>query len=100
VSFYYGFDGESISRWQWSDLWAGERHVAITRFGDVEVSTVWLGLDHNFGLSGPPIIYETLVFGGKLDGEMDRYSNRVAALAGHDQLVARVRDAEMASQRS
>ena len=26
------------------------------------VSTVWLGLDHNFAFGGPPVIFETMVF--------------------------------------
>lgn len=30
------------------------------------VSTVWLGYDHNFG-GGKPIIFETMVFSGRLD---------------------------------
>jgi hypothetical protein len=94
IGFYYGFDGESISQERWSELYMGERHVALTRIGDVEVSTVWLGLDHSFGMHGPPIIYETMVFGGKLDETMDRYASWDAALAGHDQLAAAVRDAE------
>lgn len=30
---------------------------------DVTVSTVFLGLDHNFG-DGPPLLFETMIFGG------------------------------------
>jgi hypothetical protein len=54
-----------------------------------QVSTVFLGLDHQFG-NGPPILWETLVFGGPLDGEMDRYPTREAALAGHQAMCVRV----------
>ena len=97
LGLYYGPDGQPINQEEWSRLLAGDRHVALTQAAaGVEVSTVYLGLDHNFGLGGPPIIYETLVFGGELDGEQDRYPNRHAALAGHDQMVAKVRDAENA----
>jgi hypothetical protein len=56
----------------------------------VMVSTVFLGLDHNYGGKGPPILWETLVFGGVLDGEMERYSSREAALRGHQELCAKV----------
>ena len=95
MSVFYGFDGEPISQEQWCDLFMAERHVALTTINDtVEISTVWLGIDHNFGLGGAPLIYETMVFGGKLDGTQDRYANQHAALAGHDQLVATVIDAE------
>lgn len=49
----------------------------------LEVSTVFLGLDHGLWLGGPPLVFETLVFGGLLDGEMDRYSTMAEALTGH-----------------
>ena len=52
----------------------------------VRVSTVFLGLDHNFGAGGPPILWESLVFGGPHDGLMRRYATREAALAGHQAL--------------
>jgi hypothetical protein len=87
---YYNFDGEPITMYEWAELWHGDRHVAVTKLGDAEVSTVWLGLDHRFIGDGPPLIYESMVFGGILDGERDRYPNWNAALAGHDQLVAQV----------
>jgi hypothetical protein len=61
---------------------------------DVRISTVWLGLNHNFSGLGPPLIFETMLFG--LDEEVDeyqwRYSTKEAALAGHDQAVALVRE--------
>lgn len=54
------------------------------------VSTVWLGLDHSFG-SGPPLIFETMVFDGlggdSVNDEQERYSNEAEALAGHEQMV-------------
>jgi hypothetical protein len=68
------------------------RRVALFEQGDVRVSTVFLGLDHSFG-SGEPLLFETMVFGGPLDGEQDRYATRSAAQAGHDVIVARVKEA-------
>jgi hypothetical protein len=56
----------------------------------IRVSTVFLGLDHNFIGSGPPILYETMVFGGVLDGEMDRYATREEAMIGHQEMCRRV----------
>lgn len=74
-------------------LWfeTAERHVAddADEGTGVRVSTVFLGLDHNFGFGGPPLLYETLIFGGPLDGEMSRYATREEALAGHREMVAR-----------
>ena len=56
--------------------------IKQTKIGDVKVSTVFLGLDHNFG-EGEPLIFETMIFGGEHDQEQDRYSTREEALAGH-----------------
>jgi hypothetical protein len=55
------------------------------------VSTVFLGLDHDFTGTGPPVLWETLVFGGPLDGTMERYTSRADALAGHRAMCDRYR---------
>lgn len=77
---------------QWFET--AERHVALTRFAWGEVSTVFLGLDHSFALDSMadplgyrPVLWETMVFGGKLDGEMNHYRSREAALKGHVEMV-------------
>lgn len=64
-----------------------EFHVA-GRAEPVEVSTVFLGIDHGFGMSGPPVLFETMVFGGKLDESQWRYSTWDEAAAGHKAVVA------------
>jgi hypothetical protein len=56
----------------------------------VEVSTVFLGLDHDLSGNGPPILWETMVFGGPLDGHTDRYTSLAAALAGHQEICRMV----------
>jgi hypothetical protein len=58
----------------------------------VGVSTVFLGLDLQY-LSGPPVLWETLVFGSPLDGEMRRYTSKADAIRGHAEMLARVRAA-------
>jgi len=60
-----------------------DRRVAMDMVGDVRVSTVFLGIDHNWLLGGPPVLWETMIFGGPHDGEMWRYASREAAEAGH-----------------
>jgi hypothetical protein len=57
------------------------------------VSTVFLGLDHNFSGTGDPILFETMVFGGPLDGGMRRCSTWKQAEAMHDAAVAEVQAA-------
>jgi len=61
-----------------------------TGTGMITVSTVFLGIDHNLGGDGPPVLWETMVFGGALDGEQRRYTSRADALRGHQALCARV----------
>jgi hypothetical protein len=58
----------------------------------VRVSTVFLGVDHRLFGEGPPILWETLVFGGVLDMAMNRYTSREAALRGHQEMCQRVND--------
>jgi len=67
-----------------------DRRVAFDTTKGVAVSTVFLGLNHNFG-DGPPLLFETMVFGGTLNDEQVRYSTREEAIAGHAKMVERVR---------
>lgn len=89
----YDFDGQPISVHQWVLLCFDERQwVARTTLDDgTLISTIWTGLDA--GLHDPPLIYETMIFGGLHDGRQYRWPGRHAALAGHDQTVALVREA-------
>jgi len=70
----------------------GDRIVAQETIGETKVSTVFLGIDHQFG-QGPPVLWETMVFGGPLDGECDRYTTKAGAHDGHLAMVASVRAA-------
>lgn len=52
------------------------------------VSTVWLGLDHQYNPEMPPLIYESMVFGNqRKEMEQRRYTTREQAEAGHKELV-------------
>ena len=65
------------------------RRIERTQINDeVHVSTVFLGLDHSFG-EGPPLLFETMVFGGDMDQEEDRYTTYDQAEAGHKAMVER-----------
>ncbi len=57
---------------------------------DVHVSTVHLGLDHAWGDNTPPLIFESMVFGGNLDQACERYTTEAQAREGHAELVKRV----------
>jgi hypothetical protein len=50
---------------------------------DVFVSTIFLTINHRHAGDGPPIVFETMVFGGKLDGVQKRYCTVEDARKGH-----------------
>jgi len=68
------------------------KRVAETTIDDSWVSTVHLGLDHGYG-DGPPVIFETMVFGGPLSDECEWYCTEAEALTGHAAMVVRVQKA-------
>ena len=61
-----------------------DRTVAETKVGKLEVSTVFLGLDHSFG-GGTPILFETNIFGG--EEYQERYATWEEAEVGHKEAV-------------
>ena len=101
---YYGPDGQPMTMEEWAaarsrdddSLW--QKHHLVTKTDSAEVSTVWLGMDHSWG-DGPPLIFESLVFGGALADEMDRYSTWREAQNGHAALVDRVLRSERLTAR-
>jgi hypothetical protein len=86
-------DGEPVvtdNLREWGEFYQNNdnRRVAWTEHGGVRVSTVFLGLDH--GWNGTPLLFETMVFGGELNEETDRYSTLEEAQAGHEAMCRRV----------
>lgn len=94
---YYNKQGQEISIGEFSRLieqGLDYKRVDFDKLeGNIEVSTVWLGIDHAFR-SDTPIIFETMVFrptgeGGKSEGdECERYSTLDEAHDGHRRMVA------------
>lgn len=101
-TLWYGRDGRTMCTRCVDPLLANfeYKRVAYTDLDVAEVSTVWLGIDHGFGRSHVPLIFETMIFAAsdELDQQTWRYPTEAAALAGHDQAVAwaRARLAEAA----
>lgn len=50
----------------WLEKSGSQRVVGQHTVGDYFISTVFLGLDHNFSDTGPPILYETMAFSSEL----------------------------------
>lgn len=70
------------------------RVVAKSHVGDLLISTVFLGVDHNFLDIGPPLLFETMVFDENGDGiDRQRYSTWDEAQAGHDAIVKKLIEA-------
>ena len=87
----------AVDLWTWGQA-LGKRsfehdpwRVAHTTFDKVRVSTVFLGLDHNMREGGDPILFESMIFGGPLDQEQQRYSSYAEAERGHQELVTKAR---------
>lgn len=58
-----------------------------TQIGDIRVSTAFLGVDHSFSEEGPPVLWETMIFGGEHDQYCHRHDNKEEALIGHQAAV-------------
>ena len=98
----YGPNGEPLTTLEWAalmerraedlsdDSWWRRRTIIGE---DVEVSTVWLGIDYSFG-DGPPLIWETMVFGGRCSDWQWRYPTRQTALDDHERIVRTLRAGE------
>jgi hypothetical protein len=67
------------------------RLVRKDRAADVEVSTVFLGIDHNYSGEGPPLLFETMLFrDGKPLDYQERYATWDEAVSGHARALAYV----------
>src|SRR5262245_17445389 len=111
--------GNPLDLMEWARLMEDPeyRRIADTTIGDYWISTVWLGIDHGFGM-GVPIIFETMIFdarpevrarrelplrvflalGGEeredllpLDGDQWRYATEEQARRGHVEACELVR---------
>jgi hypothetical protein len=72
----------------------GSRVVGQDEIGGYMISTVFVGVDLNWIDEGPPLLFETMIFGERGSGddlECRRYATWDDAAAGHAEMVARVR---------
>ncbi|MET2951230.1 hypothetical protein ABXV18_24420 [Vibrio owensii] len=63
------------------------RKINRLRTQEILLSTVFLGLDHNYTSSGKPILFETMIFGGQRDEEQWRYCDWDTAAINHDRIL-------------
>ena len=67
------------------------RQIKRDKINNIIISTVFLGIDHRFG-QGEPLLFETMIFGGKHDEFQERYSTWNEAIKGHEIAVKLVKD--------
>ncbi len=84
--------GRPISLMEWCKLFEDREYAIVgcleeDRDGEhLLISTVWLGLNHNWG-PGKPLIFETMIFGGPYNEWQMRWSTEEDALKGHEAVV-------------
>jgi len=79
---------------EWAKYWVGKedkRRVAYDKIGDVTISTAFLNMDHSYRQGDPPVLWETMIFGGINDQWQDRYTSKEEALIGHKVCVERTK---------
>lgn len=87
-SFFYTLDAQKQvvavrSFAEWAEHHEEVRRVADTGRNGVRVSTIFMGLNHRHIGNGPPVVFETMIFGGAHDGYQNRYCSWDDALMGH-----------------
>ena len=103
MSRYYNRETQPITMEEWITWFEvmEYRRVALDVLDDgTRISTVWMGLDHQYG-DGPPLIFETMVFskhqepmvlGGRVRLYREeegcwRYTTEQEAIDGHKKVV-------------
>jgi hypothetical protein len=65
MPMYLNRDLEEITVLEWADLFNDKSYQIVNQKIIDEnnfISTVWLGLNHNFSNNGDPLIFETAIF--------------------------------------
>lgn len=95
---YYNRRGEPISLAEFAELhddFERNMRVARTNTHRHHISTVLLGMDHNWGVGGKPLIFETMIFCRHepecwMNEWQKRYCTEEEALEGHERAVSLV----------
>lgn len=86
MTLYYKLEGHKAVPCDYPDFEV-DRTVKKSSIGEVSISTVFLVINHNFG-DGPPLLFETMIFGGPEDEFQQRYFTWDEAAAGHEKVRA------------
>lgn len=90
---YFDKAGDPVDVNVWAYLFSRDEYKRVAKdvLSDGKVvSTVWLGLDHSYGESDAPLIFETMIFPNEEDYSdlfMERYSTEEEAIEGHARAI-------------
>jgi hypothetical protein len=87
---HYDWKGNEITQEEWVNLFSEDRKIGDDRIGEHHISTVYLGLNHQFG-DGPPLIFETMIMDGPFSDQMWRWSTEQQARNGHKAILEALR---------
>jgi hypothetical protein len=91
---YYDKEGKPIEDvFKWAKMFEDKDYSRVGLFERpwVKVSTVWLGLNHNWG-EGAPLIFETMAFAPHMTEVcQERYATLAQAEEGHAKAVKKYR---------
>lgn len=95
MKFYKLDEDKEISECSCHEWTTSRKRVGYNEIDDYIISTIFLGIDHNFDPdeSGPPVLFETMVF--DIRGEniyMERYCTYKEAKVGHERAIQWVKD--------
>lgn len=92
---YFDQDCKPITYEEWIESFKDISYKIIKKdnVGPYIISTVWLGINHQFLPAESPMIFETMIFcedkKDELYHEMQRYTYKEQAIEGHDEMVQR-----------
>lgn len=105
IGMYFDRQGRPLDMTEWAEKHADKDYLIVAQHWvrGWMVSTVWLGLDHGFGMSHAPVIFETMIFppgdedprtsvAAEFDEYQERYPTEQAAQAGHDRALSFMRE--------
>jgi hypothetical protein len=86
---YFDRQGNEIDSKRWTELMGEPDYCIVKRYESdtVTISTVWLGLDHNYYDKGDPLIFEIAIFYATWDRILGRFSTEEDAICAHDYFV-------------
>jgi hypothetical protein len=75
-----------------------DRHVGQDEIGDTRVSTVFLVINHGWGVGLMPVLWETMIFGGPHSDYCERYTSEDDARRRHVEIVQALKDGTFTSE--